>query len=429
MAYEIDYNDPKFSQIEAQKEAAITDMNNTYDNMINQSDKFYQDQINAAKDYATQQQQIQQQQTDFAIEQINQQKDKANKDYTKEQSGAYVDWQKQSNQFGAAAEQQAMQGLSNTGFSESSQVSMYNTYQNRIAVARESYNAAVLNYDNAIKDAQIQNNAALAEIAYQALQTQLEISLQGFQYKNELIMTQADKKQELDNTYYNRYLDVLNQMNTENALAEEVRQYNESLQLQKEQLQEEIRQYEQNYSLQVKQYEEGIRQFDQEIARLKAKDKQEYELEIKQLELQKQQLAEQKRQADLDYKAKQQQLAEEKRQFDASLKASKSSGSGGGSYSGGSSISKSSSKSYAVNTDFYKGSLNPDAKKYGTFSNGYQPKGISGHGKLSKTGKSIKVKTKTLKGKSVTTTQNIWKAADGTQWYWDGRYNKYIRYK
>jgi hypothetical protein len=102
---------------------------------------------------------------------------------------------------------------------------MYNTYQNRVATARDSYNRAVLNYNNAIKDAQLQNNAALAEIAYNALQQQLELSLQGFQYKNQLILDQANKKIEIDNIYYNRYQDVLNQMNTENALKEDIRQF------------------------------------------------------------------------------------------------------------------------------------------------------------------------------------------------------------
>lgn len=321
-SYTIDYNDEKFQQVEADKEAALSEVQSTYDNMIGQADQFYQDQINAAKDYATQQQQLQQQQTDFAIEQINQQKDKANKDYTKEQSGAYVDWQKQSGKFGANAEQMAAQGLNNTGFSESSQVGMYNAYQNRVATARESYQMAVLNYDNAIKDAQLQNNSKLAEIAYQALQKQLELSLAGFQYKNELIIEQSNKKTELDQMYHNRYLDVLNQMNQENALAEEVRQYNESLKFQREQLQEEIRQYEQSYTLQVKEYEEGIRQFNEEIARLRAKDKKEYELEIKQLELQKQQLAQQKAEADREYKLKQQQLAAAKSSIGSSSGAS-----------------------------------------------------------------------------------------------------------
>ena len=65
-----------------------------------------------------------------------------------------------------------------------------------------------------------------------------------------------------------------------------------------------------------------------------------------------------------------------------------------------------------------------DAVKYGTFSNGYQPKGISGHGYLSKTGS-----TRTMSG-SMTKSgkdqdQNIWAAEDGTFWVWNGKLEKY----
>lgn len=227
--YDINYDDERFTQVESAKDQALTELENTYAGMIGSADKYYDAQIQASKDWADKQAQIQQDNTDFAIEQIEQQKDQANKDYIKEQSGAYVDWRKQSNQYGTEAEKMASAGLTNTGYSESSQVSMYNTYQNRVATARESYNRAVLNYNNAIKDAQLQNNAALAEIAYNALQQQLELSLQGFQYKNQLILEQANKKTELDNIYYNRYQDVLQQINTENAMAEDIRQYNETM--------------------------------------------------------------------------------------------------------------------------------------------------------------------------------------------------------
>lgn len=353
--YSINYEDERFKNVETEKQAAIDESTKVYDNMIGEADKYYQDQINAAKDYANTQQKLQQQNTDFAIEQVNQQKEQAQKDYIKEQKGAYVDWQKESNRYGVNAEQQAASGLTGGGYSESSQVSMYNTYQNRVATARESYNRAVLNYDNAIKDAMLKNNSALAEIAYQALQTELELALSGFQYKNTLILEQAAKKQELEDTYYNRWQDVLSQINKENTLAEEVRQYNENLALQKA------------------------------------------------------------------------QIEEEKRRYNESLKLQKSSRSYRGGGSGGSgSISKSS---YAVNTAYYQGGLNSDANKYGTFSNGYQPKGISGHGKLSKTGDTITFTTQTLYGQKQTVTQNIWKAADGTTWYWDGRRNQYISAK
>ena len=107
-------------------------------------------------------------------------------------------------------------------------------------------------------------------------------------------------------------------------------------------------------------------------------------------------------------------IEEEKRQFDASLSASRSSGGGGGgggSSSGSASITKTSGST----------TLSADAKKYGTFSNGYQPKGISGYGTVSKTGRTTVVNGKT---------QNIWKTPDGTEWYWDGSsrtYKKYVK--
>lgn len=232
--YNINYDDERFKTVESEKQTALNQINDTYNNMINQSDKFYQDQIDAAKDYAETQKQNQQANTDFAIDKIEQQKDQAHKDYVKEQTGAYVDWQKQSNQYGANAEQMAASGLNNTGYSESSQVSMYNTYQNRVTTARESFNKAILNYDNAIKDAQLQNNSALAEIAYNALQAQLELSLQGFQYKNDLLQVQIQQQQNTEDRYYSRWQDVLNQMNTENQLKENIRQYEQNLAYQKE---------------------------------------------------------------------------------------------------------------------------------------------------------------------------------------------------
>ena len=239
----VNYDDNRFKEVEADKKAAINEIDKTYGDMIGKSDDFYKAQVDASKEWADKQTQLQQEQTDFAIEKIEQQKEQAKKDYTKEQSGAYVDWQKQKNDYGTNAEQMAGAGLASSGYAESSQVSMYNTYQNRVMTARESYNNALLNYNNAIKDARLQNNSALAEIAYKALQQQLELSLQGFQYKNQLLLTQADKKTQTEQIYHERYQDVLQQINTENALAEQIRQFNEEKALKQAQLAEEQRQF------------------------------------------------------------------------------------------------------------------------------------------------------------------------------------------
>lgn len=253
MGNTVNYEDKRFQEVETEKKEALSEIEKTYSGMINQSDKFYQDQINASKDWADKQSQLQQEQTDFTIEQIEQQKEQSRKDYLKEQSGAYVDWQKQSNQYGANAEQMAAQGLQDTGYSESSQVSMYNTYQNRVATAREVFTQATLQYDNGIKEARLKNSAALAEIYATAYQKQLELGLQGFQYKNQLLLEQTNKKLEVDQMYYGRWQDVLSQINTENALAEQKRQADLADQRAKEQLAEQKRQFDAQMAYQKQQ--------------------------------------------------------------------------------------------------------------------------------------------------------------------------------
>lgn len=368
--YSINYEDERFKEVENQQADKLTEVSNTYNEMINQSDQYFQTQIDANKQYAEQQQEIQNQQTQLAVDEINIAKDQTEKDYTKEQRGAYTDWQKQSNQYGANAEQMASSGLANTGYSESSQVSMYNQYQSRVATARESYNRAVVNYDMAIKEARLQNSSKLAELAYNALQAQLELSLNAFQYKNSLTQQLIDAKRQVEADYYTRWQNVLSQMNTENALKEQVRQY------------------EQNYALQ-----------QQQLAYQKERDKV----------------------ADSQWQ----------KEYELAKKASSGSysGGGGGSYSGSSSGSTSSAKttgttSTKATVDAYGNSESIQKKSDYYASNGYQPTYINNK-KLVKSGLKVwnvfsegtSQKKATALGK-----QNIWKAGDKYYvWVGDGK--------
>ena len=235
-SYDINYDDKRFKTVESDKSAALKESEKLYDGMLSNSDKFYDEQIKASKDWADTQTKLQNEQTNFAIEKIEQEKKNAEKDYLDEQSGAYTDWQKQSDQFGVRAEQIADRGMQNTGYAESSQVSMWNTYQNRVMTARDVYNRAVQDFNNGITEARLQNNSALAEIRFNALKQQLELNLQGFQAKNQLLLDKANQKLQIEDSYYNRYQDVLNQINEENSLAEQIRQFNESMALEREQM-------------------------------------------------------------------------------------------------------------------------------------------------------------------------------------------------
>lgn len=218
-------NDYRLTNVTNEKNNALNDMNNKYNTMISDSNSYYQNLINASKDYQNKQSQIQQENTNFTIEKLEQQKAKQERDYTKEQKGAYTDYEKAIDKYGVGAEEMASKGMSNTGYSETSKMTAFNTYQNRYATARQSYNDAIMNYDNSIKEARLQNNSALAEIAYNSLQKQLELSLEGFKYKNELIQQQFSNKMDIESLYETKYNNVLNQINTENSLAEQKRQF------------------------------------------------------------------------------------------------------------------------------------------------------------------------------------------------------------
>lgn len=284
-----DYTDERFAKLNEEYAQDTADAKNTYGGIIDSVDSFYNGLNKNLEQQKEIQSKIQNDNTDFAIEQIKQQKDQANKDYQKEQSGAYVDWQKQSNQYGAEAEKMASSGLARTGYSESSQVSMYNTYHNRLATARESYNKAVLNYDNAIKDARLQNNAVLAEIALSTMQQQLELSLQGFNYKNSLVLEQANKLTELKNNRWQQELAIIQQQNTEKQMAEQYRQFNETQKFQADQAeiqrkfdadQAEInRRFEKEMLAAKTEKEKELLKVQQQNDLAKLKKQQEYELE------------------------------------------------------------------------------------------------------------------------------------------------------
>lgn len=230
----VNYNDVRFQQVNNEKATALNEVNTTYNNMINSTDKLYQDQINAMTQYGDTQAKLQQEQTDFALEKIEQNKEWAEQDYLKEQKGAYADYQKQSNTYGANAEAMASRGLTGTGYAESSDVAMYTAYQNRVATARQSFNRTTVEFSNQMKDAILQNKSDLAKIAFETLQKKLELTLQGFQYKNTLLQQQLEAKQQTEDRYYTRWQNVLQQINTENTLAEQQRQFNEQMALQRQ---------------------------------------------------------------------------------------------------------------------------------------------------------------------------------------------------
>lgn len=236
----------RYSALEQDKQNALNNSNKTYEDLLNQNQQYSSGVNDYLNKYQTTQNDIYDKQTQFQVDLQNQNKEKAEKEYQKEaiaSKNAYYDF---INPYGVQAEIQAQNGLNRAGYSETVKSQAWTTQQNRTAQARASMNEAKLQFDNAIKEAYLNNDVNKANLALQILQQQQEEALRNFNYISDTKQNQLSTSLNLDSEYNNRYNTLYSQIQQEKAtaeairqweaeMAEQQRQYNESLAYQKEQ--------------------------------------------------------------------------------------------------------------------------------------------------------------------------------------------------
>lgn len=195
-------------------------MENPYADLENK----YANNLQQQNDMLAQQSAIQKEQsqanTNQTINEINQQREYANKDFNKEARGAYQDYQKIVNPYGVQAEKMASNGLGNAGYSETSKLNAYNTYQNRYATARESADRLQQDFNNQITQARLSGNKELAEIALNELQTKMTNLWNQLNLDTSLAQNKVSYNQWLDEFNYNKQQDEI-----ANAFAREQFEY------------------------------------------------------------------------------------------------------------------------------------------------------------------------------------------------------------
>lgn len=292
----VDQNDSRLTSIEAERQKALSEnkqefnnlinqSNQSYNNLINQSNQSYNNMVNNTQQYYDninkrmeegyeKQRQASQDQLQATIDNINTQKDRAERDYQREQRGAYTDYQNQINPYGVQAEQMASNGLNNSGYSESSRTSMYNAYQNRVSTARQTLQDALVDYNAQIVSAQNANNTAMAELWSNVYLKIAENALAGFQYKNQLEQTRLNAVQSLEQNRLNSYQTLTqNRISNENTLQS---RYDTRYQNMLSQVNQEIsnKQNQYNTALSIlqgdKKMKEDIRQFNEKMAQDRA---------------------------------------------------------------------------------------------------------------------------------------------------------------
>lgn len=264
--YNVNYDDERFKQVENEKQSELDKYNQTYDNLINERNNFTNQQQQLVDQWENTQKDIANQNLQYQKDLIEQQRNKTEKEYQNEAKASYIDYQKEVDKYGVSRENVTANGLSNSGYAESSKVDMYNTYQNRLATARKSLEDAGIEFDNAIREAQMSNNETLAQNALTALQNKLNIALEGFNYKTEQENNKLNWNNTINNTYYNRYQDVEDQINYENEQAEAIRQWNEQMAFQKQQAELAQQQWEREFALQQQQAAAQQRAYAQQQA-------------------------------------------------------------------------------------------------------------------------------------------------------------------
>ena len=203
----VDTNHSSLTGIRSDQAADVKAITDGYNTQIVGVDTMVADQ-QAAIDNATQAEiDAQNKYTEDTVNIIEGQKEEARGDLADEQRGAYVDWKQATDPFGVNAEKMAANGLSGSGYSETSKVRMYQAYQNRKALAYKAFTKAITEYNNQITMARSQNSVTIAQIASNAIKEKARIALEGFYYKNDLITKQTDAITETNRYYDSLWLD------------------------------------------------------------------------------------------------------------------------------------------------------------------------------------------------------------------------------
>lgn len=186
---------------------------NDVENLTNQSNELLDKSVQAQNQAVDLGVQKAQQQTEFNKQQYDKQAD--------EQARAlYTDYKKQSSQYGANAEQMLASGLGNSGYSESSQVNMYNSYQKNYTSLINETNKLKAEADQQLTQAMFDADINKAQIQASMYTQKISLALQEYQLKFQQ-----------DQFAYQRYSDALAQDRWEKEYALNLESHNADMAL------------------------------------------------------------------------------------------------------------------------------------------------------------------------------------------------------
>lgn len=131
-----------------------------------------------------QQQEITNKQTEMNVAELERNKLEIEKDADKTNKALYAEYRKASNPYGATAENLASQGLGNSGYAETTQTNLYNTYQRNITDTLNNARDLKADFDFQISKARQTGDITLAQNALDIYNQKMQLLTQEYELKN-----------------------------------------------------------------------------------------------------------------------------------------------------------------------------------------------------------------------------------------------------
>ena len=131
-----------------------------------------------------QQQDIVNKQTQMNVDALERNKAEIDQQTTKTNQGLYTEYKKATNPYGANAEQLYAKGLGNSGYAETTQTNLYNTYQKNVTNTINNAQKLKSDFDFQISQARQNGDITLAQNALQIYMQKMELLTQEYELRN-----------------------------------------------------------------------------------------------------------------------------------------------------------------------------------------------------------------------------------------------------
>lgn len=147
-------------------------------------DKLTEQQGTMLDESLKQQQDIVNKQTQMNVDALERNKEEIDAQTKKTNQGLYAEYKKASNPYGVNAEATYARGLGNSGYAETTQTNLYNTYQKNVTNTINNAQKLKSDFDFQISQARKNGDITLAQNALQIYMQKMELLTQEYELRN-----------------------------------------------------------------------------------------------------------------------------------------------------------------------------------------------------------------------------------------------------